>query len=453
MGTLFSPPPRVLTKEKLLEKVDLLLQQKEDQRLRDMLAQQDFHLIAYAIDHLGRGRRKTFTLLPPEIQAQVLLVLSDKSKESILPRLSDHVIARFLHFNDEDDATDFLQLLPAVRRTTILTKMKDEKRQKIEKLLRYGSETAGGIMDFNFVVVKLDFTVKDVSAKVEQHLQQYNHAPVVLVADAQAKIQGYIPYRKIIAPRKSTVSELLEPLPIVSNTVDRERVLGLILQRRSDVVCVVDENGIALGVIHLRDILRVAQAEATEDLYGLAGVDLEEDLMDPVFDKVRRRYNWLLVNLATAFLASFVVSMFQGTIEQVAILAAYMPIVAGMGGNAGTQALAVTIRGLALREIPVPIARRIILKEALTGGINGIIAGVIAAGASIAFGAPPMLGLVLAMAMIINLIVAGFFGALVPFILRRLRIDPATASSIFVTTATDVCGFLVFLGLGTIVLL
>ena len=443
----------MLSKEKLLEKVDLLLRQKQDQRLRDVLAQQDFHVVAYIIDHLKRGRRKTFTLLPPELQAQVSLVLGGKSKESILPRLSDHVIARFLHFNDEDDATDLLQLLPAERRATILLKMREEKRMKIEKLLRYGSETAGGVMDFNFIVVKMDFSIKDVSAKIEQHLQQYNHAPVVLVADEEAKIKGFIPYRKIISPRKSSVRDLMEPLPLITHTVDRERVLGLIMQRRSDVVCVVDEAGIALGVIHLRDLLRVAQAEATEDVYGLAGVDLEEDVLDPVVDKVRHRCNWLLVNLATAFLASFVVSLFEGTIAQMAILAAYMPIVAGMGGNAGTQALAVTIRGLAMREVPFALARRIILKEALAGMTNGVIAGAFAAGAAIAFKAPPMLGLVLGVSMIINLFVAGFFGALIPFILKRMRVDPATASSIFVTTATDVFGFLVFLGLGTMLLL
>lgn len=440
------------TKEKLLEKVDHLLEQKADQRIRDLLSQQDFHAIAYVIDHLKRGRKKTFTLLPPEIQAEVVIVLSRKSKESILPRLSEQTIARFLHFNDEDDATDVLQILPAERRAAILEKMKSEKRMNIEKLLRYGSETAGGIMDFNFIVVKPDFTLKDVAIKVEQHLQTHDHAPTVLVGDEEAKVTGFIPYRKLIVTPRAVVSDLVESMPLIAHTVDREKIVALIAQRRGDIVCVVDDAGHALGVIHLRDLLRVAQAEATEDVYGLAGVDVEEDVLDPVVDKVRRRYNWLIINLATAFLAAFVVSLFQGTIERLAILAVYMPIVAGMGGNAATQALAVTVRGLAVREVPWPAARRVIFREALAGTCNGVITGIIAAGAATAFGSTPMLGVVLGTAMILNLGVAGLFGALVPFILRKVHIDPATASSIFVTTATDVFGFLAFLGLGTLLL-
>lgn len=438
-------------KEKLLQKTDLLLSKKQDRDLQQLLAHRDFHIIAQVIDGLTHGKRKTFALLPPEKQAEVSLVLNEDSKKAIFSRLSDAVIARFLHFNDEDDATDILQYLTQSRRASILGNMRDEKRRKIEKLLKFGSETAGGLMDLNFIVVKPEFTFREVLDKVRAHVDGKRDMPQVLVTDALGAALGFIPERVLLfPPQNTTVEAQMVPLPVVSHRMDRENVMDIMARMRSEVICVADENQQVLGVIHLRDLMKVAQDEATEDIYRFAGVDVEEHALDSSFSKVKRRYNWLLINLCTAFLASFVVSLFEDSISKFAILAVYMPIVAGQGGNTATQALAVVVRGLALGEIGWSKAKRVIFKEALAGMINGVITGTCAAIAALAFGAPPILGFCLAAAMIINLTVAGIFGSLIPFVLRRLKIDPAVASTVFVTTATDICGFLAFLGLGSI---
>ncbi len=438
-------------KEKLIAKADLMLSKKQDKELRLFLVHLDFHVIAHVIDGLTHGKRKTFSILPPEKQAVVALALSEDSKKRIFPRLSDEMIARFLHFNDEDDATDILQYLSTARRTSILVFMREEKRRKIEKLLRFGSETAGGLMDLNFILVQHNCTFIQLIEKIREHIDGNRHMPTVLVTDDDGRIEGFIPERTLLFPsQNATVEDQTLTIPIVSHTMDREKVMGVMSKMRSEVVCVCDDHDLVLGIIHLRDLMKVAQAEATEDIYRFAGVDVEEHALDSILSKVKRRYNWLLVNLLTAFVASFVVSLFEGTISRFAILAVYMPVVAGQGGNAATQALAVVVRGLALGDIGWSKARKVILREAFAGMCNGIITGFFAGVAAFWLGAPPILGLILGVAMIVNLFVAGFFGALIPFILKRMKIDPATASTVFVTTTTDVCGFFVFLGLGAL---
>jgi magnesium transporter len=222
---------------------------------------------------------------------------------------------------------------------------------------------------------------------------------------------------------------------------------------RADAIGVVDDKEQIIGIIHVRDLLKIAQAEATEDIYGFAGVEREETPQDAIFTKVNKRYKWLIINLATAFLAASVVGIFEDTISKLAILAVYMPIVAGEGGNAATQSLAVVVRGLAVDEISWPEARGIIMRESLAGLLNGLIVGTASAFTAYFFGAPMMLGVVLGIAMIVNLFFAGLSGALIPFILKSFKIDPAVASSVFVTTVTDIIGFFVFLGLATLLLL
>ncbi len=439
------------TKEKLIVKIDALLARKADKELATLVSHQDFHVLAQVIDALHNGKRKVFSALPPEKQSDVAMVLLEDSKRRIFPRLKDEVIARFLHFCAEDDATDILQHISAQRRVSILNFMKEEKRRKIEKLLNFGSETAGGLMDLNFIVVQPSFTLKDVLLKVQQHVESKRDMPTVLIVDLDGKLLGFIPERVLLfPPMNTTVTDQTIPLASVSHKLDREKVMEIMSRMRSEILCVTDDLERPLGIIHLRDLMKVAQAEATEDIFRFAGVDIEEHALDSAFSKVKRRYNWLLINLLTAFLASFVVGLFEGTIAKFAVLAVYMPIVAGQGGNTATQALAVVVRGLALGEITWPKARKVVFREALAGTLNGVITGVFAGLAAVAFGESMILGLILTVAMVFNLFIAGFFGSLIPFVLKRLKIDPATASTVFVTTMTDVCGFFVFLGLGSL---
>ncbi|MEQ1849829.1 MAG: magnesium transporter [Candidatus Peribacteraceae bacterium] len=442
-----------MSTEKLLEKVDLLLGTKSDHELIPLLSKQDFHVLAEVIDALHSGKRKTFALLPPEKQAEVAVVMNEDSKKRVLARLSDATIARFLHFMAEDEATDILQHLEPNKRELVLALMKEDKRRKIQKLLHYGSETAGGLMDLNFLAVDPKDAFNDVIDRVRKHVEGKRDMPTVVVVNQAGGVLGCIVERKLLFPaHSSTADSQMQPIPAVHHGTDRERVMQIMSQMRTEIVAVADESGSVLGVIHLRDLMRVAQAEATEDIYRFAGVDVEEHPLDPVLTKVKRRYNWLLLNLVTAFMAAFVVSLFEDTIARFAILAVYMPIVAGQGGNAATQALAVVVRGLAMNEITWDKARGVVFREAGAGIVNGLITGLAAAGAAIAFGAPLIFGVILPAAMVINLFVAGFFGALIPFLLKRLKIDPAVASSVFVTTTTDVVGFFAFLGLGSILM-
>jgi len=439
--------------EKLLYRVDQLLGKKNDQELAPLLEKQDFHILAQVIDSLHSGKRKTFALLPPEKQAEVAVVLTHDSKARVFARLSPATIARFLYFVAEDDATDILQHLSSQKRESVLALIKEDKRKKILKLLTFDSETAGGLMDLNFLPVEPVLAFGEVVDRVRKHVDGKRDMPTVVVADVTGKVLGFISERKLLFPSQNvTVESQMYPLPSVHHSMDREQVMHTMSQMRVEIVAVTDDAGSVLGVIHLRDLMKVAQAEATEDIYRFAGVDVEEHPLDPVLTKVRRRYKWLLLNLVTAFCAAFVVSLFEETIATFAILAVFMPVVAGQGGNAATQALAVVVRGIAMGEIDWNRAIHVIIRESGAGLINGVITGTCAAVVALAFGAPPILGLILAAAMIINLFVAGIFGALIPFVLKRLKIDPAVASSVFVTTTTDIVGFFAFLGLASILM-
>src|SRR3989344_1318806 len=221
------------------------------------------------------------------------------------------------------------------------------------------------------------------------------------------------------------------------------------MKERGEVAGVIDDQGQILGVIQARDLIRVVQEEATEDVYRFAGVSSEEDTIGTPQDAVRRRYKWLLINLGTALTASFVISFFENTIAQMAILAAYMPVVAGLGGNAGTQSLAVVVRGLALGEISWDNGKKIVVKEMITGFFIGIIVGIAAAIIATFLNQNPLLGVVLGLSLIINLTMAGLVGGATPLALRALGADPAIASSVFVTASIDIFGFAVFLGIAS----
>ncbi|TSC80695.1 MAG: magnesium transporter [Candidatus Peregrinibacteria bacterium Gr01-1014_25] len=439
---------------KLLSRISTLARRKQRREVQMLLLQLDEHPIAQLLERLSLPTaRWCFLLLPPEVQSDIALHLSPHARATILPTLPDDVLSRFLHFSSEDDATDLLQALPERLRGKVLAGMRPEKRKKIDKLLTFGAETAGGLMDLHFLTVDADTTVHHALRSLHAHTSGHGQSPMLIAADSHGHVAGYLPHRTLLfAHPKRRVRDLLQTVPIVHHALDREHVLAQISRSKSNIVCVVDDRQRPIGVIQLADLLGVASAEATEDVFRFAGVDAEEQPLDSVWMKVQHRYAWLLVNLGTAFLAASVVALFQNTITRLAILAVYMPIVAGQGGNAATQALAVVVRGLAVGDLRWQQARHIIARESLAGMLNGILTGFVAGSVAVAVGGPPLLGVVLGSAMIINLLVAGFFGALVPLILKWSGIDPAVASSIFVTTATDVFGFLAFLGLGSVLL-
>jgi len=250
---------------------------------------------------------------------------------------------------------------------------------------------------------------------------------------------------------------LAQACDVIITCVSRdEDVLAVFRENSERTVAVLDEEEDILGVIYASDLLRLIDEAAGETLYEFTGVSEEESVLDGPVEKVRRRYKWLILNLGTAFMAAAVVGLFESTIAAVAILAAYMPVVAGMGGNAGTQAMAVTVRGISLGQVSLSTGKRVVANEVIAGAANGVITGALVAVIATAFSFGEFglaLGAVIGISMVANLVIAGFFGAITPLVLDRLGFDPATSATIFITTATDVLGFFVFLGLARAVLL
>ena len=438
----------------LLRQVQKEARNHDTKAIASLLEKEDFHSVAECINVLGSDRLVVFTSLNGEKQAKIALALNYRSKRSILPQLPDKTIVSFLQLSDEDDAADILQFVSDEHRNAILEKLQDEKRKRIETLVKYHPETAGGLMDMNFIVVKPDFNLQDIAEKIDRYTIREKKTPLIVATRDDGTIIGYVPYRNLILTSPdSLVKDITRSLPLISAQTKKRKLLHLLSRRKLEVIGVTDTKDQLLGIIHVSDLAQLIESETTDNLLQFAGVSREEDMLDPASVAVKNRYMWLIVNLGTAFLAAFVVSRFENTIAQMAILASFMPIVAGMGGNAGTQSLAVVIRGIALGELAWTNGRRIILKEAVAGFFNGVITAAVTIPIVWWFTKDVGIALVLGSAMIINLVVAGFFGAMIPLSLKFFKIDPAVASTVFVTTATDVFGFFAFLGLATVVLL
>jgi magnesium transporter len=269
------------------------------------------------------------------------------------------------------------------------------------------------------------------------------------VVDENRRLVGLLPFKSLVVSRpERLIRELMAPADItVKPDLDQEEVARLMARYNLPSVGVVDDSGRLLGRVTFDDVIDVVEAETTEDLLKFGGVSPDEELAAEWTASVRSRLPWLYVNLLTAFLAGGVVYFFRETVQRTVVLAVWMPIIAGMGGNAGTQALAVTVRRLALGMIPRHRFVRVVGKEMLVGVTNGLAIGVVVGGVAALMGEQPTLGLVVFLAMAVNLFIAGFAGAFIPLVLERLGIDPAIASSIFVTTFTDTLGFLLLLGL------
>src|SRR3989344_1011264 len=438
----------------LLSSIKRAAAKRDTKTIASLLEKEGFHSIADGINLLRSDRLVVFTSLDDEKQAKVAIALNYRSKRNILPKLPDKTIESFLQLSDEDDAADILQFVSDERKKAILEKLQDEKRKRIETLVKFHPETAGGLMDMNYIVVKPDFNLQDVAEKIDRYTKREKKTPLIVVTKDDGAITGYVPYRNLIlTPQDSLVKDITRPLPLISAQTKKRKLLHLLSRRKLEVIGVTDTKDQLLGIIHVSDLAQLIESETTDNLLQFAGVSREEDMLDPASVAVKNRYMWLIINLATAFLAAFVVSRFEETIARMAILASFMPIVAGMGGNAGTQSLAVVIRGIALGELEWVDGKRIIFKEVIAGFWNGVIVAIVTIPIVWWFTKDIGIALVLGSAMIINLVVAGFFGAMIPLALKFFKIDPAVASTVFVTTATDVFGFFAFLGLATVVLL
>ncbi len=401
-----------------------------------------------------RERVSVVQALPPELSSQALAEMPEEAHaEQTLAALDPDLAAEIVDELDDDDAADILGELDRTRQEQILAAVED--RSEVDRLLRYDEETAGGLMTTHMVTVSHTATAEQALEQIRRQAEEVEDFYQVFVVDSEHRLVGTLPFKDLVISRpERPVREFMEEADIfVTPELDQEEVARLMARYNLPSVPVVDESGHLLGRVTFDDVIDVVEAETTEDLLKFGGVSPDEELAAGWQTAVKSRLPWLSINLVTAFLAGGVVYSFQHTIQKTLALAVWMPIIAGMGGNAGTQALAVTVRRLALGLLPVRVFTRVVVKEILVGVINGLAIGTVVGLVATLMGEGYRLGLVVFLAMVGNLMVAGFAGAFIPILLERFGVDPAVASSIFVTTFTDVCGFLLLLGLAGLLLL
>ncbi|MCG6989750.1 MAG: magnesium transporter [Gemmatimonadetes bacterium] len=394
--------------------------------------------------------------LPADLASETLAEMEEGDERAeLLAALEPARGAELLSELPDDDAADLVAELEPEERRRLLEALPLEDAGDIRGLLRYDEETAGGLMTTELVSVAVTLTAGQALDRVRVLGREVEDFYSVFVVDDRDRLLGTMRLDHLVtADPGSGVTGLVEPpVATVLPDMDQEEVGRLISRYNLASIPVVNEFGVLLGRITFDDVIDVMEAEHTEDILRLAGVTDPEALRSTWSETVWARLRWLFVNLLTAFLAASVVWIFQGTVDRMVALAVAMPIVAGMGGNAGTQALAVAVRSLALKEdLGGRAGLILVFREVGVGLVNGVILGVVTALAALAMDESVKFGLVVMLAMWGNLVVAGFAGSVVPMVLDRLGIDPAVASSVFVTTFTDMCGFFLLLGLASAIL-
>ena len=411
--------------------------------------------VADILEHLdGDERLSIMELVPAEIASPALAEMEEVERPAqLLVQLAPERIAQLMDELPDDDAADLIGELDPSEQARVLGSLEDA--AEIRELLHYPEDTAGGIMTRDLLAVSATSTAAEAIEEIRSHgddLEDYFH---IFVVHPDGRLSGIVTLQRLVlAAPESRIADLVEEPPaVVPVEMDQEEVGRTLSRYNLASIGVVDPRGRLVGRITFDDVIDVIEAETTEDILRFAAVSEEEEVRGTTWEAVRSRLPWLLVNLGTAAVAASVVALYEGTIAQMAILAAVMPVIAGMGGNAGTQALAVTIRRIALAEETLAERWSVVGKELLVGVINGLAIGLIVAAAGFLMMGRLEFGAVVMVAMWGNLIVASFAGAFIPILLESVGVDPAVASSIFVTTFTDLVGFFLLLGLATVVLL
>ncbi len=392
--------------------------------------------------------------LGPDVDPDTFAYLEESVREELLERLGPDWGGRIVAELDVDDAVDVLEDLDRAEREAILERLPIHERIAVEEQLRFPEDSAGRLMQRDFVAVPEYWLV----GQTIDYLRATPGLPDdfydIFIVDPRMHPVGGVPVSRVLRSRRSVAMRdlRLKELHLIPATMDQEEVAFLFRQYGLVSAPVVDEQGRIIGVITVDDVVDVIEEEAEEDILALGGVS-ETDVFVPPAETVRRRAPWLLINLITAIIASMVIALFEETIARVVSLAVLMPIVASMGGNAGTQTLTIAVRALATRELSPANAARVIAKELLAGCLNGLLFLAVGAAVALVWFGDPWLAAVFGLAMLVNLVVAALSGVAIPLLLHRLGLDPAVASSVFLTTITDVVGFFAFLGLAQLVLL
>jgi len=388
-----------------------------------------------------RRAGKTLMELPPDLLPEILDLIEDEK------------LAKMLVWADPDDEVTFIEGLPEERRERVLSLVDPDRRERVKQFIGFPEGTVGRIMTPDFLALPPNTTAQGAIDKIRERgeLETFFYLYVV---DESGKLLGVVPIRAlVIAPKERTLSEMMIADPIRGQvSMDQEAAARLVSKYELLALPIVDQEGCLVGIITVDDVIDIIDKETTEDMYKMAGLEEQDRIFSRPRLSIQKRLPWMGFNLLTAMLAAFVVGLFERTIEEVVALAIFMPVVAGMGGNGGIQTLTVMVRGIALGELAFSTTWRVVLKEVTVGIVMGAIIGALVAIIAYLWKGNPMLGFILALAMVINLFVASLAGTLIPLALKQLNLDPAMGSGVVVTTFTDVFGFLSFLGLATIFL-
>lgn len=407
--------------------------------------------VANLIENLSsETRAKLLEIEAFDIDPEIFVEINESIQTEILQLLSSESIAKIIKRLESDNAISIIENLDKEIKNSVLDKLPPKDRFLLEEGLSYPEDSAARIMQREFTAVPSDWSVGQTIDYLRESKELPEEFLEIFVVDNDFKPIGIVPSSRVLrTPREKKMNAIMKEMPVlISVNMDKEEVGHTFENYNLLSAGVVNKNNKLVGMITADDIVTVVQEEAEEDVLRLAGVG-DEEITDSVLVKTKRRFNWLLLNLFTALLATWVISLFGASIEQMVALAFLMPIVASMGGNAGMQTLAVTIRAIATKELSSGNFNKIVGKEFLIGILNGIIFAIITAVIVQLWFLEFKLSLLIGISMVLNMIVAGLFGILVPVSLKKLNIDPALASSVFVTTITDVIGFLSFLGIGS----
>ena len=407
--------------------------------------------VANLIENLSsETRAKLLEIEEFGIDPEIFVEINESIQTEILQLLSSEAIAKIIKRLESDNAISIIENLNKEKKNSVLDKLPPKDRFLLEEGLSYPEDSAARIMQREFTAVPSDWSVGQTIDYLRESKELPEEFLEIFIVDNEFKPIGIVPSSRVLrTPREKKMNSIMREMPVlISVNMDKEEVGHTFENYNLLSAGVVNKNNKLVGMITADDIVTVVQEEAEEDVLRLAGVG-DEEITDSVLVKTKRRFNWLLLNLFTALLATWVISLFGASIEQMVALAFLMPIVASMGGNAGMQTLAVTIRAIATKELSSGNFNKIVGKEFLIGILNGIIFAIITAIIVQLWFQELRLSLLIGISMVLNMIVAGLFGILVPVSLKKVNIDPALASSVFVTTITDVIGFLSFLGIGS----
>lgn len=440
----------------LLQSVLQAVEEKDSARLEILLDPLHAADVADILEQISHAERsELLAMWHGGVDGDLLSEIDESIREEVIESLPDDVVAEAVRELDTDDVVDILEDLDEPAQEKILEALEDIDRIAVEQALSYPEYSAGRLMQREVVVAPEHWTVGEAIDHLRSNIELPDQFYHVILTDPRMRPTGYVTLGRVLsAPRETKLKDIFEDSFRTVKATDEEADVAYIFNQYHLISCpVVDENGRLVGVITIDDAMNVLDEEHEEDMLRLAGVGDESSISDGVLETVRSRIPWLFVNLLTANISALVIAQFEGTIGAIVILAALMPIIASMGGIAGTQALTVAVRALATRDLTMSNAMRVIRREAMAGLISGVAFATLMGLAGWLILGMPWLGAVLAMAMVINLVVAALAGILVPLTMDRLGFDPALASGTFVMTLTDVIGFFAFLGLATVILL